>query len=197
MRPHRIAGLVQNIRETTPDPHIVVIATGECADASRDLNVTLLEDDGGTWPQRINAGYRVTTEPYIFTAADDLLFHAQWFPPILREQEAMGGGVTATNDLYNLNGVHFVIARSYIETFGASADGPGTVMCDAYAHQFCDDECRAVAKKHGKWMVVQDSVVEHLHVGAGKSPMDDVYRLGESTGNQDSAVFHSRAHLWQ
>ena len=198
MRPHKIAPLVANIAETTSDCEIIVIATGECADATRDLPVVLVEDEGGTWPQRINAGYKFTNASYIMTGADDLLFHPDWFQAAMRAMDRFpnSSGVVAVNDLHNKAGTHFVMARSYIQEFGASGDGPDTLMCEEYAHQYCDDEIRSVARKHERWAIAEDSVVEHLHVGAGKAPMDETYRIGEATASQGLAVYSSRAHLW-
>lgn len=199
MRAHRIAEVVQGIIETTPDPHIVVIATGECADAARALNVTLIEDNGGTWAQRINAGYKFTNEPYILTAADDLSFHANWFEPMQRALDAIdGGGVVAVNDRYNMAGVHFGISRSYIESIGGVIDEPpGVVCCESYRHAFVDDELRATAQYRERWGgVVKDSVVEHVHWGTGRAPSDAVYDIGAASMGPGLAIFRSRAHLW-
>lgn len=197
MRHHRIAGLVQNIRETTPDCHIVVIATGECADAARSLDVTLLEDEGGTWPQRINAGYRSTTEPYILTGADDLLFHEGWLDAAMTVMRHIDG-VLAVNDLHNTAGVHYLISRNYVDTMGGCIGEPGMVCHEGYAHAYVDDEIRATARFHGRWGgVVADSIVEHLHPGANKAPTDEVYRIGESTMGQGLSLFQSRKHLWE
>lgn len=197
MRAHRIAGLVQNIRETTPDCHIVVMATGECADATRTLGVSLLEDNGGTWAQRINAGYVVTTESHLFTGADDLLFHDGWFEAAMRVMETVDG-VVAVNDLYNTAGVHYLVSRNYVQTLGGCVGEPGVVCHEGYKHSYVDDEIRATAQFHGRWGgVVQDAVVEHLHPGAGKGDLDDVYRIGEASMPQGKELFASRAHLWQ
>ena len=197
MRPHRIAGLVQNIRETTPDCHIVVIATGECAEASRHLGVSLIEDSGGTWAQRINAGFTVTTEPYIFTGADDLLFHSGWIEAAMEVMKTLDG-VLAVNDLYNTAGVHYLMARSYIDTLGGCVGEPGVVCHEGYRHSYVDDEIRATAQFHERWGgVVQNSVVEHMHPGAGKSSLDEIYAMGEASMDQGKVLFASRAHLWQ
>ena len=196
MRPHRIAPVVQSIQESTTDYHIVVIATGECADAARELPVTLLEDDGGTWPKRINRGYELTTEPYVLTAADDLEFRSGWFEAIERAMPN-ADGVAAVNDLHNMAGVHFVLGKKYIQEFGC-IDAPGTIAHGGYEHSYVDDEIRATAISHDRWLgVITDSVVEHMHVGRGKAPMDEIYRIGEASMSQGYALYTSRAHLWQ
>jgi hypothetical protein len=198
MRAHRIASVVQSIAESTEDYSIVVIAaTGECADAAKELPVTLLEDSGGTWPQRINAGYRITNEPYIFTGADDLAFRPGWFQAAMRVMETIDG-VVAVNDLMNMAGVHYLISKNFIETIGGVIDQPpGVIACESYTHQYVDDEIRATAIFRNRWGgVVRDSIVEHLHPGLGKSESDLTYQIGEASGSQGYQVFQSRAHLW-
>jgi len=199
MRAHRIAPVVESIIATTDSPHIVVIATGECANATRDLPVTLLEDTGGSWGQRINAGYKLTSESIVMTAADDLFFHPGWFPPIQRALDAIdGGGVCAVNDTYNAAGVHFCLSKSYIETIGGVLDQPpGVICCEDYVHSFVDDELRATAQFHGRWGgVIRESVVEHQHYGAGKADHDAVYAAGSASMPQGLATLQSRSHLW-
>ena len=193
MRPHRIASVVRSIAESTEasDYRIIVIATGECADAARELPVTLLEDNGGTWPQRINAGYKVSTEPMIFAAADDLEFHPGWFEAAMRSMSEMNDcGVVAVNDLMNRAGVHLIFSRSYIETVGAAMGEPlGTVICESVQHAYSDDFARRTAMHHERWRFCNDSVVEHLHCGLGKAPSDEVYTLGESSMAQGYAMY--------
>ncbi len=198
MRAHKIAPLVQNISETTSDYRVIVAATGECADACRDLPVTLLEDNGGTWPQRMNAMYRISNEKFIMTGADDILFMSGWFEAAVRMMATFPNecGVVGINDCYNPIGNHFLMARDYIETFGGAMNEPGVPVCELYEHQYCDDDIRATATFHGRYAMCLDSRIDHQHVGAGKAPMDEIYQKGESTAAQGYAVFQSRAHLW-
>lgn len=197
MRPLQIGPLVENIRETTSDCHIIVAATGECADASRDLGITLLEDEGGTYPSRINAMWRLCNEPYAFLGADDLRFTDGWFEaamPVMNQVD----GLVGINDLHNQAGVHFLISRRYIESPGAvMGEEPGNILSEKFRHAYCDDFVRKTAQHHGRWGYARESVVEHLHPGAGKAPSDDVYLLGESTMGEGLAVYRSMDHLWQ
>lgn len=195
MRPHRLASVVGTIAESTNDYRTIVIATGECANVARELPVTLLEDDGGTWPQRINRGYKISDEPYIFTGADDIAFRSGWFDAAMRVMSEIDG-VVAVNDLNNANGVHFLISRNYIETLGGVINQPGVVMNEEYRHAYCDDFCRSTAIFHNRWAKADDAIVEHLHAGAGKSPHDEIYALGESTMSEGFALYQSHAHLW-
>lgn len=202
-RPHRIIPLLESIEAATPQPHEVIFAASdaESIDVLDKIDARYITDEGGdegSWPKRINRLYQETQAPYIFTGADDLNFRPGWFEAAVRTmmQFPNESGVVAVTDLMNNAGVHFLISRRYIQEFGASGDGPGTLMHEGYRHQYTDDECRAVAKHHGRWAISPDAVVEHLHVGAGKAPMDDTYRIGEATGSQGRELFASRAHLW-
>ena len=199
MRANKIAPLVENIAETTQDYETIVVATGECADAARDLPVTLVEDAGGTWPQRICAGYAVSQSNYLMTGADDIWFLPGWFEAALLTMNSLpnGSGVIGINDCYNPIGNHFLMSKDYIETFGGAMNEPGVPVCTAYQHQYADDDLRATAKFHGRWAMSMDSKIEHRHVGAGKADMDETYRIGEATAGQGYAIVHSRAHLWE
>lgn len=194
MRPHRIAPLVENIRETTEPCNIVVIATGECADAARDLQVTLLEDEGGisgTYPNRINRAFRETTERYLFLGADDLAHHPQWFENALRVLE-QGFSVVATNDRNNAAGVHFVVDRQYINEMGGYRDGQGNVLYPGLLHQFCDDALRETARKRGRFAHAHDAIVAHQREWG-----DPIYTMGEAAGSHDHAVYVGNPDLWQ
>ena len=197
MRANRLPDVVRTIEESTDDYRIVVIATGECADVARTLPVTLIEDDGGTWAQRINHGVRETTEQFLFTGADDLAFRPGWFEAALRalDQFPNAVGLVAVNDLHNAAGVHFLFHRDYVTEFGC-IDEPGVLCHEGYRHSYIDDEIRATALSHDRWSIARDSIVEHLHAGAGKAPHDDVYTIGAESMPQGLALFQSRAHLW-
>ena len=202
-RPHRVAPLIESIEESTDAPHRTIFAASDqpTIDELDRLGADYITDDGGndgTYPKRINRLFNATTESYVFTGADDLAFRANWFENAMRVMETLihNSGVVAINDLHNMAGTHFLISRGYINEFGGSADCVGQVLCEAYLHTYCDDELRAVAKSRDRFAFAQQSIVEHLHVGAGKSPMDETYRIGEATMSQGFEVFQSRGHLW-
>jgi hypothetical protein len=197
MRPHRLAPVVQSIQKSTSDYRIIIVATGECAEVARTLPVTIIDDGGGTWPVRINRGVDESTEQFVMTGADDIAFMPGWFESamIAMHQLPDGSGVIALNDGYNMAGVHFVVNRSYIEKFGV-IDEPGKLACESYVHSHVDDEIRSTAKFHERWSFCHDARIEHLHVGRGMAPMDEVYAMGERSMQQGRDIFLSRAHLW-
>lgn len=104
------------------------------ADFAKKINHAYQETDRG-WPHRAD---------WIFQAADDVEFTPGW------DTEAVAVGadpevmVVGTNDAANprvksgRHATHSLIRRGYVETQGASADGPGTVFSEAYGHQWCN-----------------------------------------------------------
>lgn len=201
-RPHRVEPLLQSIAAATEVPHRVIFGCSDqpTVDELDRLGAWYIRDEGGaegTWPKRINRLFTHVLEPYILTGADDLAFRPGWFEAamIAMSQLPDGSGVVGVNDLHNPASVHFIMCRKYIEKFGGAME-PGVPACDLYEHQYTDDDIRASAIFHGRWIIAKDSVIEHLHVGAGKAPMDETYRMGEASSAQGHAVFQSRAHLW-
>lgn len=153
----------------------------------------------GTFAQKVNAGFKATSQPWVFVCGDDVRFHAGW----LDHAEATAGDryhVIGTNDLSNARVVsgehstHLLMRRSYVEEQGGSWDGPGVLAHEGYGHWFVDDEIVLAAKQHNAWAMALGSIVEHLHPIFGKAEDDDVYRLGQARAKKDQAHFKERFH---
>lgn len=151
----------------------------------------------GTFAQKVNAGYRVTDEPWLFLVGDDVRFHPGW----LDHAQAVAGDryhVIGTNDLGNAavmageHATHLLVRRSYVDEVGASWDGPDVVAHEGYRHWWVDNEIVTAAKQRGAWAMALGSHVEHLHPLWGKAPDDDVYRLGQASRDADRALFEAR-----
>ena len=200
-RPHRVEPLLASIEAATNVEHTVIFGVSDqpTVDECERLKIQYVRDEGGeegTWPKRINRLYRQVDAPYIFTGADDLDFRSGWFEAALAVMQTVDG-VVAINDLFNPNGVHFLISRNYIETLGCViGEPPGTVCCELYLHCYVDDDLRWTAKSRNRFAFAGDSVVEHLHPGRGMAPPDETYAIGGATMTQGHQVFQSRSHLW-
>jgi hypothetical protein len=177
-------------------------------DASDDANAKAWKEAGaqlvewtgrepGKYSEKVNLGYRVTSEPWIFICGHDNRFHPGW----LDHAQATAGDqfhVIGTNDLGNprvLAGefaTQQLIRRSYIDEHGASWDGPGVVCHEGYGHQYVDEEIVTVAKQRGVWAMALGSRVEHLHPYWGKGEMDDWYRRDESHAKADERLWRGR-----
>jgi len=93
---------------------------------------------------------------------------------------------------------HSLFTREYIETRGGTMDmGPGVVMYPGYAHEYCDKEFVAVAKRRGAFKFAYDSVVEHLHPYWGKGEEDATYARGRALRDASRATYDERKHLWK
>lgn len=205
-RPHRVQPLLESIEETTPEPHRVLFIANH--DDSAELaaiqaaGADVLPVAGrGTYPEKINAGYRATEDPLLFLAADDLRFHPGW---LTAAQAPIDDGalVVGTNDLGNErvmageHATHSLVARSYCDKPGGTADAAGTVLHEGYRHWYCDDELVGMAKKRGVWAHAADSWVEHLHPYWAKGDHDMTYRKGERWRPRDRGVHLRRRTLW-
>lgn len=200
-RPHRVRTVLDNIRETTPGARVLFIADpADFAEqaAVHDADGDLLLIDGG-YAAKINAGCRVTTEPYIFTGADDLVFHAGWLE---NAQAAMakhlGVAVVGVNDLLRRrrpqHATSFLISRGYAQL--PCIDGARGPMSETYDHSFVDDELIATASHRGAYLYADDAVVEHRHWMNGQAVDDDVYRKGRARFREDRLLYQGRSNLW-
>ena len=199
-RPHRVEPLLQSIAEATDVPYRVIFACSDQAtvDELDRLGAWYDRDEGGTYPVRINRLFDLTNERVCFLGADDLAFRPGWFQAAMRVMETLGGdGVVAINDLHNMAGVHFLVSRHYIDTVGGYLDAPGVVMFPEFWHQYCDDSLRGAAISRGKFARAPESIVEHLHPGAGKAPHDETYAIGAAAEAHDRQIFMDNSHLWQ
>lgn len=213
-RPANVAPLLESIEATTPQPHRVLFI----ADEGDDAELAELEQQrrrwehvayiwapaGARYAQKINRGYSYSSEPLLFQAADDLRFHPHWLEAARRELEHEGAEVVGTNDLTNQrtmlgqHSTHTLFTRSYIEAEGGTWDeGPGVVMHEGYAHEFCDDELVETARARGRYRHAFGAIVEHLHPLAGKAEDDATYQRGREGTRQSRQLFRRRRRqLW-
>ena len=198
MRAHLIPTLIKNITATTPSAHTVYWACTRKSECERALRgQTVLLDEGGFWPQRINALFTLSTEPYVFLGADDVVFHPEWLELAFACMEKLQNvGIVSVNDLNNPYGTSSLISREYIERFGGTMDGSGPIIHPGYHHNWSDTELRQTGEHRGRWVYCEHSVVEHIHHDNGKAPYDEVYALGDKHLAQDVELFFSRHPLW-
>lgn len=206
-RPHRVAPLIQSLEASGADARLLFIVSAD------DIEMRSAVDESGAcsivvdWPggspgdyaKKTNAGYRASSEPWIFTGADDLHFHPGWLDAALRHRPAQ---VIGTNDLGNArviaghHSTHTLVGRRYADKHG-TIDKPGEVLFEGYQHEFVDDELVGTAKKRGVWAFAYDSIVEHLHAYYEKAPMDDLYAAQGERMAASRQLFTKRSRLWR
>lgn len=204
-RPHRVAPVVESIRETS-DAAVLFVCSPRDAEVHHAVDAVggeQLHVDGpfpGDYARKINAAAAVTFTPLIFTGACDLLFHPGWLEAATA-QLAPGIGVVGTNDLGSSrvmageHATHSLVTRDYVTKFG-TIDEPGKVLHEGYPHEWCDDELVATAKHRDAWAFAFDSHVEHLHPNWSKAPMDRIYAQQCDRMRRGRRVFLRRQRLW-
>jgi Glycosyltransferase like family 2 len=151
-----------------------------------------------SFAMKVNDAYPKTHEPWVFLVGDDVRFHAGWLDHAQLVARNSGAKVIGTNDLGNdrvMSGdhaTHMLIARDYIDTHGASWDGPGVICHEGYRHWFVDDELITAAKQRNVWAPALGSIVEHLHPAWGKASTDDTYIRGQRYAERDQRTFKAR-----
>jgi hypothetical protein len=154
--------------------------------------------DMGSFAEKVNRGYGISTEPWLFLVGDDVRFHKGWLDQAMEVAHITGKAVIGTNDLGNpavqagQHATHMFIRRDYIDIEGASWDGPGLVCHEGYRHWYVDNEIIEAAKQHDEWAPCLASHVEHLHPLFGKGEQDEVYRIGQAAAETDQALWQSR-----
>jgi len=206
-RAHRVAPLVESLTATTPTARLLFCCTPRDVDvlaaigAAGAAHIVVPHLPVGDYARKINAGYRSTSEPLIFTGACDLRFHPGWLEAA-KAQLRPGIGVVGTNDLGNPrvlagdHATHFLVTRAYADQHG-TIDGPGQVMAECYPHEYVDDEMVGTAQMRGAWAMAIDSVVEHEHPDWGKAPFDDLYLQQRRRMTLGRRVYNRRRWRWK
>lgn len=152
----------------------------------------------GSFARKINVAYPQTTAPWVKVVGDDCRFRPGWLDQAQLVARLYGAKVVGSNDLANPRVVagdhatHWMVSRDYIDSEGASWDGPGVFAHEGYRHWFVDDEIVTAAKQRGVFQVALGSVVEHFHPIAGKAEVDETYKKNDKYATQDRGLFVNR-----
>jgi glycosyltransferase involved in cell wall biosynthesis len=205
-RPSALASIVDNIRAVTRDPHqITFVAESHDPDTIAAVEqlglVPVVNTRTANYAGALNTGWLQSTADWLFTGADDLIWHVGWHDAIGRLPRLCT--VLGTNDLLNsavaagFHSTHSIVARSYLEEFGGVADeGPGSFYPECYDHNFCDTEFINTAKMRGRFRPCLDAVVEHLHVTTGKVEADETYLRSIRNYDADARMYDMRISVW-
>lgn len=195
-RPQNVAPLLASIRETHPARVLFIVDPDDSEElAAIDAESAEHMLYPGTYPQKINAGIRHTSENLIFLGADDLRFRQGWFSAALNKLDPHG--IVGVNDLIprdREHTTHFLVTREY--TRRGTIDGKPGVLSEAYRHERCDDELIATAKHRELYAYAEDSHVEHLHPLNGGAEMDATYAKGLESSRKDRRTYLKRRELW-
>lgn len=202
-RPHRVKPLLDSIYETASDARVLFVV-----DDGDDDQVRAINRDGRADPPlmvhgvtrnyavKINAALKLSHEPFLFLAADDLRFCEGWFEEACAHLTD-GIGVVGVNDLLPRqrdHQTHFLISREYAQR--GTIDEPDKLLHEGYSHWCVDDEFIATARSRNAYAYAPHAIVEHLHPQGGKAPDDATYQRGRAQARQDRRHFARRKHLW-
>lgn len=224
-RPQNAAPLVENIRAVTTVPYRIIFLCSpgdeeQIAEVSRVgeewtksfvvghaqllLTQAVMNRPAGSgdFAYKINQGFLMGDNEFVFMGADDLTFEPRWDTTALK----IAGDkyhVVATNDGANAQvmrgefGTHCLIRRRYVTERGGTVDGgPGQVLCELYDHNFVDRELCHIAQHRGVFAFARHSRVKHRHPLWRTTDWDPTYRKALSNARHDQKLFLSRAHLW-
>ena len=208
-RPHRVEPGIESIRAATSVDHTILFVCTEgdqavidAVAAHPDVRLEVIPpNERGDYAIKINHGYSITDEPFLFLGADDLHFHRGWYETA-RKRMVGRIGVVGTQDRANQrvrqgrHATHSLVSREYVDVCG-TIDEPGKVLHEGYLHEFVDDEFVETARKRKAFAFEHRSVVEHLHPSVGKADWDPMYKAQTQRMRADRRVFVERRKLWR
>lgn len=206
-RPARAAPVARSIRSSDDRAHPLFLCSPHDLDeiaavraAGEDPVVVPWEVGPGDYARKMNLGFRLSRDEWVFLGADDLVFHPGWFDACLEEQARTGACVIGTNDMGNSrviagkHSTHTLIHRDYGEC--GTVDEGGKILHEGYSHSFVDDEFVQTAIARGTYAHASGALVEHFHPNWGKAQDDETYRRGVAGFAEDSHHFQRRSILW-
>lgn len=208
-RPHALAPLLQNLRQTTELRYRVCFVvdrddreTWEALDGlARARDFFAIECDG-TYPEKTNAGLRATDEPLVLPTADDVVFHSGWYETAVARFEDPAVQVVGTSDLTPATrggrlATMPILRRSYIKDPGAAWGETGTVFNESLHHNFVDRVCWELALHRGVAVFEPGSIIEHRHHGWGTREADATDAKGNQQGwDADKALYERMKAEW-
>jgi glycosyltransferase involved in cell wall biosynthesis len=200
-RPENAAPFMASLKASTGLATVYAIAHSEDEETIKAWDAAgaiVHAIDEHPFAPKVNHGYSVSDEPWLFIVGDDVRFHPGWLDHAQHIANLHNVDVIATNDLGNPavlageHATHPLIRRTYIDEQGASWDGPGVVCHEGYRHWYVDNEWTTVAKQRGTFAPALASIVEHLHPLWGKAENDPIYKKGQAHADQDRRLFARR-----
>lgn len=148
------------------------------------------------WARKINYGFRMTERPLLLLGADDVTFEQGWREALL--ECVRDFGVIGTNDMASRHvtsgrsSTHPLVRRSYIEEYGGTLEGPGTLIHEGYDHNFSERELIEIAKRRRQWVFCPEAVIRHRHPLWGTEEWDPTYEKAMARYEDDARLFRSR-----
>lgn len=206
-RPQNVAPLVESLARCEPGAQAYFVCDpddeAEIAAVQAAGANLIISQRGHTYAAKANVALDNTDEPWVFLCGDDVRFHKGWLDEARKLSDRFD--VIGTNDTTGAvknpdvasgrHSDHCFFRRSYVDTYGASLDGPGSLASEDYEHWYVDREQVELAKARNVFTPCLSSVVEHLHPGYDGKPRDDVYMLAIDSSERDAKRWAARRPL--
>lgn len=211
-RPQRVGPLVSALEDSARFVELTPVFL--CSPDDADEHEAIVEagcepvivpwDPGqGDYAMKMNYGWQITKDEFVFLAADDLVFRPGWIERALACHMETRACVVGTNDLGNSTVVrgdhstHTLVHRDYGEC--GVIDDPARVLHEGYWHNWVDNEFVETAIARETFASALDCIVEHLHP-IWKRPnslaVDATYEKGQEHFQVDHELFRQRRALW-
>lgn len=204
MRPENLERLEVSLeRSSEVGVKLIVVA-----DEGSGIDADLYLPGPTTYAQKVNAGYAATDSPWVFLCGDDVEFHEGWLQAaekyadrfdVIGTNDSLPGRIRNPDVAMGKHADHFFVRRSYVDRYGASLDGPGSLAPECYGHWFTDAEVIELAKARGVFTPCLESVVEHHHPGYdGREDLrfaDPTYTKAVASSEADEKLWETRRPL--
>ncbi len=190
---------LESLKRTAPEAEVILVTDIDESDALDEAGVI---PDGvkrfclGLTPrgaiEKWNHGTLLASGDVIVCAANDVEFGDKWLEYALDALDSIndGNAMVAFNDSVTdpeVSSPHFLMTREYIVKYNG-----GVLMPPVYKKQFPDVENRLRAQSLGRYVCAKASIVKHLHPLTNTAPMDDVYKMGLDTFEEDQRLCQER-----
>ncbi len=209
-RPQNVEPFMESFEAATTTPYKVWFLcslgdpeqVAECDNTGEEVVLVTGPAGRADYARKMNAGFTLTSQPFLFLAADDIQFLPGWDTESLWVAEETGAGVIGVDDLFNpgVSAGHFsthpLVRRSYIEEQGGCLEGPGVLVSPQYDHNCTDLELAELAQSRGQWAFAPKAKVQHLHPGYATN-VDATYKKGRRFYARDRQTFLRRQRQWK
>lgn len=206
MRPENLERLRESFDRTNDGTaRLFVVADARIAD---EVKADHQLPGPSTYAEKINAGFAWTDEPWVFLCGDDVEFHDGWLREaakfadrfdVIGTNDSLPGRVRNPDVATGSHADHFFVRRAYVDAYGASLDGPGSLAPECYGHWFTDKEVIELAKARNTFTPCLASVVEHHHPGYdGRDDLryaDPTYSKAVESSEDDQRLWFTRGAL--
>jgi glycosyltransferase involved in cell wall biosynthesis len=167
-------------------------------------------EEGRTYAQNVNACLADSDADWILVVGDDCEFTPGWFEEarklsdrfdVIGTNDSEAGRVRNPDVAAGRHADHFFVRRSYIDDEGASLEGPGVVISEAYGHWYSDKELVELAKARGVFGFAPECRIIHHHPGfdgnEAAREADPVYMKALESSEADRKTWMKRVPLIQ